>query len=119
MKSDQIYYLKKLQNKLPDEIANLKDAQDPRKIRDKLKPCCIEFFAVEHSRPESGLPEPLEKLVDKISKCCSSSGIELDFTIETSDEAKVIECRNTFLKLWDELASLGDLELLDEENKLS
>jgi len=117
MNSDQIYYLKKLQNKLPDVIANLKDAQDPRKIRDKLKPCCIEFFAVEHSRPESGLSEPLEKLVDKISKCCSSSGLDLGFTIETSDEQKIIECKNTFLELWDELASLPDLELLDEKNK--
>lgn len=116
MNQDQIDYLKNLQSKLSSVIPNLKSAQDSREIRDKLKHCCIEFFAVGHSRPESGLPEQLEKLVDKISKCCSSSGLDLGFTIETSDEQKIIECRNTFLKLLEKLDNLGDLELLDAVN---
>jgi len=110
---DQIDYLKILQNKLLNLVANLKVAQSPQEIRDKMKPCCIEFIVAGHKRPSDGLPEPLEKLVDKISNCCGSSGLNFDFTIEISDEAKVIECKNTFLRLWEELDNLGDLELLD------
>lgn len=105
MTSTPKQYIEHLDEKLFDKIQKLASSEKTQDIRFYLKACLLEIIVCEHQRPAEGLPDNLEKLIDKVCNYSNTSQIDFNLYIETTKDEIILDHKEEILLLCQEIES--------------